>query len=632
MTPAPHPLDPLSADELERAVGCVRSARDLGGAVRFVCVELRDPDKSQLALWRAGGTPPPREAALVVLVAGRTYEAVVGLDADALLTWEHVPGAQAAVTGDEYAEAEVAVKADPDFRQALARRGVADLDLVMIDTWTVGRFEQPDRRVGRALAWLRSDLTGDNGYARPIGGLLALVDLNDMQVIRIDDHGALPVPEEHGDYREGGGRPYRSDLRPIEVTQPQGTSLTLDGHALSWGPWRLRIGFNPRESLTLHELTFDEGDGAGPRPIAHRLSIAELAIPYADTNPTVVFKNAFDIGEYGLGPYVNSLSLGCDCLGEIRYLDALVHDSQGRPQTIANAICVHEEDTGILWKHYDWRSGATDVRRARRLVISSIATVGNYEYGLYWYLALDGSLAFEAKLTGVLHTAGVAAGEQPGSATLVAPGVSAGYHQHFFCARLDLDIDGERNALSEVDSVPDPPGPANPHGQSFHLRETPLASELAAQRLIDPLSGRRWRVSNPARSNRMGRPVAYELVPGDNVGLMADEDSEFARRARFMTRHLWATPYRRDERYPAGEYPNQHAGGDGLPRWTAADRALEDTDIVLWYVFGSHHVPRLEDWPVMPVVTCGFQLRPLGFFDRNPALDVPPQPGHRHPL
>jgi primary-amine oxidase len=259
-------------------------------------------------------------------------------------------------------------------------------------------------------------------------------------------------------------------------------------------------------------------------------------------------------------------------------------------------------------------------------------TVGNYEYGLYWYLALDGSLAFEAKLTGVLHTAGVAAGEQPGSATLVAPGVSAGYHQHFFCARLDLDIDGESNVLSEVASQPDPPGPANPHGQSFSVQETRLASELAAQRLIDPLSGRRWRVSNHGRRNRMGHPVAYELVPGDNVGLMAAEESEFARRGRFMTRHLWATPYRRDERYPAGEYPNQHAGGDGLPRWTAADRSLEDADIVLWYVFGSHHVPRLEDWPVMPVATCGFHLRPVGFFDRNPALDVPPQPGHCHPL
>ena len=632
MTAPAHPLDPLSAGEIERAVACVRGARELGGGVRFVSVEAREPAKRQLAEWAAGATAPRREAALVVLAAGITHEAVVDLTNDELVAFDVVPGVHAAITTDEYAEAEVAVKADAGFRRALALRGVHDLELVMVDTWSVGLFEDGSRRVGRALAWLRADLTGDNGYARPIGGLLALVDLGRMQVIRIDDHGALPVPAEHGDYRDGGGRPYRDDLRPIEVTQPEGSSLALEGRALSWGPWRLRVGFNPRESLTLHELAFDAGDGSGARPIAHRLSIAELAIPYADTNPTVVFKNAFDIGEYGLGPYANALALGCDCLGEITYLDAIVHDSQGRPLTIANAICLHEEDTGILWKHHDWRSGATDVRRARRLVISTIVTVGNYEYGLYWYLALDGGIAFEAKLTGVLHTAGVAAGEQSSSATLVAPGVSAGYHQHFFCARLDLDIDGERNVLSEVGSISDPPGPANPHGQAFTVHETPLASELAAQRLIDPLSARRWRVANPARRNRMGTPVAYELVPGDNVALMAHEDSQFARRARFMTRHLWATPYRADERYPAGEYPNQHPGGDGLPRWTAADRSLEDTDIVLWYVFGSHHVPRLEDWPVMPVATCGFQLRPVGFFDRNPALDVPPQPGHCHPL
>ena len=306
--------------------------------------------------------------------------------------------------------------------------------------------------------------------------------------------------------------------------------------------------------------------------------------------------------------------------------------ARGAPQTIANAICVHEEDAGILWKHFDWRSGATDVRRARKLVISSIATVGNYEYGLYWYLTLDGGIAFEAKLTGVLHTAGVAEGDAGASATLVAPGVSAGYHQHFFCARLDLDVDGERNALDRgrLAARPARPGESAP-------AVVPRARDAARERARGAAADRPAR--GPALARREsgapqphGRPVAYELVPGENVGLMADEDSEFARRARFMTRHLWATPYRRDERYPAGEYPNQHAGGDGLPRWTAADRSLEDTDIVLWYVFGSHHVPRLEDWPVMPVVTCGFQLRPVGFFDRNPALDVPPQPGHCHPL
>ena len=255
----------------------------------------------------------------------------------------------------------------------------------MVDTWSVGLFEEPGLRVGRALAWLRSDLTGDNGYARPIGGLLAIVDLDRMEVVRIDDHGALPVPEEHGDYRNGGGRPYRDDLRPIEVTQPEGSSLQLDGRALSWGPWRVRIGFNPRESLTLHELAFDAGDGAGPRPIAHRLSIAELAIPYADTNPTVVFKNAFDIGEYGLGPYVNSLALGCDCLGEIRYLDAVVHDSQGRAQTIAQRDLParggrrHPLEALRLAQRRDRRPAraqARDLVRSRRSATTSTASTG----------------------------------------------------------------------------------------------------------------------------------------------------------------------------------------------------------------------------------------------------------------
>src|SRR4030095_2002441 len=95
----------------------------------------------------------------------------------------------------------------------------------------------------------------------------------------------------------------------------------------------------------------------------------------------------FDEGEYGIGMLANSLALGCDCLGEIRYLDAIVADAQGTPVTLENAICLHEEDFGILWKHTNFRTGQVEVRRSRRLVGSSIATVGKYEYGflLYFY-------------------------------------------------------------------------------------------------------------------------------------------------------------------------------------------------------------------------------------------------------
>src|SRR4029077_11883218 len=131
------------AGELERAVACVRGARDLGEAARFIDVCLREPDKAQLAEGRGGGRVPPREAALVVLAGGETHEALVALEDGAVTAWTHVPGAPAAITADEFAEAEAAVKADPVFRRALELRGVQELDLVMIDTWSVGLFEGP---------------------------------------------------------------------------------------------------------------------------------------------------------------------------------------------------------------------------------------------------------------------------------------------------------------------------------------------------------------------------------------------------------------------------------------------------------------------------------------------------------
>jgi primary-amine oxidase len=112
-------------------------------------------------------------------------------------------------------------------------------------------------------------------------------------------------------------------------------------------------------------------------------------------------------------------------------------------------------------------------------------------------------------------------------------------------------------------------------------------------------------------------------MPGDNILPLAHEGSQNHRRAGFTYRHLWVTAYDPTERYAAGDYPNQRPDDDGLPRYVQANRPLDDTDLVVWYTFGAHHVPRLEDWPVMPVSTVGFHLKPVGFFDGNPALDLP---------
>jgi len=327
----------------------------------------------------------------------------------------------------------------------------------------------------------------------------------------------------------------------------------------------------------------------------------------------------------------NSLKLGCDCLGEIYYFDAVLATEQGDPYTVEHAICMHEEDYGILWKHNDMHGGTNEVRRSRRLVVSFIATVGNYEYGFYWYLYLDGNIQLEVKLTGIVSPMAVAPGEVPPFANMIAPGLAAPHHQHLFSARLDFDLDGTANSVYEVEAEIIPPGPDNPWKNAFRPKATRLDTEQAAKRDMNAATSRTWRIVNEGSRNRLGNPVAYKLIPTMSTPTMlADPDSSVGRRAGFARHNLWVTPYAPDERRAAGEYPNQSKGGDGLPAWTAADRSIVDTDVVVWYTFGVTHFVRPEDWPVMPVEYTGFLLSPYGFFDRNPTLDLPPSAGACH--
>jgi primary-amine oxidase len=618
-----HPLDPLSAAEIERAWEIVRAERAPGPRVRVIFIMLQEPAKKVVLAHRPGDAV--ERAAFVVLVdseAGKTYEAVVSLSQGRVLSWEHVPGAQPAIVLDEFVECEAAVRADKRWQEAMRRRGVTDFDLTMVDSWSAGNFgfaQDEGRRLVRALTWVRRH-AHDNGYARPVANLLTVVDLNAMAVVAVEDGGVVPLPPEDASYSpEAAGT--RTGLKPVEIRQPDGPSFELAGQELRWQKWRMRIGFTPREGLVLHTVSYE--DQGRERPVLYRASIADMVVPYGDPRPTYFHRNAFDVGEYGIGTLANALQNGCDCLGEIRYLDAVVNDGQGRPVTLANAICLHEEDAGILWKHFDWRLGTTEVRRSRRLVVSSISTVGNYEYGFYWYFYQDGTIQLEVKLTGVISNGAERPGEKPRWGEMVAPGVYGPIHQHFFNARLDMMVDGLDNSVYEVNTVADAPGPENPHHNAFHTEATLLASEGQAQRVLDPLAGRFWKVVNPSVRNRLGEPVAYKLMPGENVLPFAGPEAAVTKRAAFMTRHLWVTRHDPRERYAAGEYPNQHPGGAGLPTYVRDDAPLENTDVVLWYTFGSHHIVRPEDWPVMPVTTIGFMLKPVGFFDRNPALDVP---------
>ena len=633
-----HPLAPLTGEEITAAREIVfASGRAIvpSELIRFAYIGLCEPPKEMVRAVDAGEIVAPDRRLRIVLLQGPeadVVEVIVSVTRGEVDRWEIVRDVRPPLQMEESILVLAALHDHPEWNAALDRRGIVDRSLVQIDPWPAGTFglgHEEGRRITRCLAYLRESKE-DNGYARPLEGLLAFVDMGRGEVLEVVDLGVVPFPSEHGSYYPEHNGPMRTGLRPLEIIQPEGPSFEVDGNLVRWQKWSLRIGMDPLEGLVLWTIGYE--DGGRVRPIVYRASVSEMVVPYGHPGPMHAWKSAFDAGEWGLGRMANSLTLGCDCLGEIRYFDDVFGDERGKPRTRPNAICMHEEDYGILWKHVDMVSGRTEVRRSRRLVVSSIATVGNYEYGFYWYFYLDGTMQLEVKLTGIMSTMAVGDSGPGGHARMIAPGLAAPLHQHLFNVRLDMQVDGPDNDVYEVDAVPtgSPGSPQNPWGNAFGTTVTPLESELAAQRDVDASRSRSWRIANRSRRNGVGEPTAYKLLPAATPTLLADPTSSVGRRAAFASHNLWVTPFDPEERRAAGDYPNQHKGHAGLPTWTAADRSIVDTDIVVWHSFGVTHIPRPEDWPVMPVEYTGFTLLPSGFFDRNPALDVPPSAAHCH--
>ena len=633
-THSAHPLDPLDEDEIRTAVGAVQRDPRFRESHRFFAVTLLEPDKGR----QYEASDRHAEVVMVDRQDGGTSEVTVDLAKSVVLDWVALADCHAAYLLEEYMYAIDVVKSDARWLAALEARGVDDVELTQHDPWPAGNFGAPGeqgRRLVRVVAYVRHH-EADSAYAHPIEGLVATVDVTTGEILEIlDDAEVRAVPAECANYDELSVGAFRTSLKPLDVTQPDGPGFVIDGSAIEWENWRLQASMHPLDALVLHAVGWD--DGQKVRPILHRASLAEMVVPYGDTGIGHRWKNAFDSGEIAMGrfPFLNSLQVGCDCLGEIRYLDAVQVSESGEPLRTENAICVHEEDYGILWKHTDLNTFTSEVRRSRRLVVSSINTVGNYEYGFYWYFYLDGTIQLEVKLTGILQTKAVdGSPRQLAHSTLIAPGLAAPFHQHLFCLRLDLDVDGPgHQTVEEIELVAAPPeAEGNDLAAAMLLQSTRLETELQARRLADATRSRSWKVVNGRSFNRLGQPVAYRLVPGQTPTLLAREGSAIAKRAAFATHNLWVTPYSPTERRAAG-YPVCAPGSGGLPSFVAGNRSISDTDVVLWHTFGVNHIPRTEDWPVMPVEYTGFSLVPCGFFDRNPALDVPPNDrinGHCH--
>jgi primary-amine oxidase len=606
--PARHALDPLTASEITRTVALLRAAGHLTPQSRFGTITVQPQPKN---------APATRAARVIGHDWSRNqgFLAVIDLDRGRVSSWT-VVDSEPPMRLLTIRRAEEIAHADPRWVAALRSRGIDTARVSVLvslpERATLPR--QGNDRVAPAFVWLRDGVP--DGYV--VNGLTLRVNLTQGRLESFEDTRAA-VAFSDSSAIKALARP-RDALRPLVVQQPMGSSATVRGNEVTWDRWRFRVGVDPRLGIEVHDVSFsDEGRR---RPVLYSGSISEIIAPYGDPNFSTWYPR--DEGDYGMGIYSMSSAVENDVPANARFLSSTMHDHLGRPIVVPKAIAIYERDGGILWRH------ANVSRRARQLVVSGHSTIDNYDYQFNWIFGQDGTIESEVVLSGIMNvnttsrqrdTAHVEGHSQAGH--LVAPGINAPNHQHFFSYRLDLDVDGAANTIYEVDTEAPPAGPANPKGETFRMTERRLVSEKHAIRDVSFAANRNWRVANTRTKNTLGQFTGYTLAPGAATPVFALQASAPRRTAGFTEHQLWVTPHAPDELYAGGEFQNLGRDWDGLSTYTKADRSLVDTDVVLWYTLGITHIPRPEDWPYMPAHRGSFRLVPTSFFSRNPTLDVP---------
>ena len=559
-----HPFDPLDAQEIQDAVSVLRHEK---GRLFFNTVTLSEPPKSDMQKWLDNPTSAnkPKRIAEVVAVSagGEAYDCLVDLSQRSIIKSEVLCNVQPLFTLEEMTNVERILRQDPGVIEQCSKLGIPpeDMDKVFCDPWGLGCDERygSSIRLQQGIMYYRPH-PDDNQYTFPLD-FCPIFDVAKQKVIDIEvppNRRQLNTAKPNNYFLPAGE--YRTDLKPIHITQPEGVSFKVkNNRIIEWQNWSVHVGFNHREGIVLNNITFYDKFESRVRPLFYRLSLAEMVVPYGSPEHPHQRKHAFDIGEYGAGNLTNSLALGCDCKGAIHYMDADFVTREGGIRSVKNAICIHEEDNGILFKHTDFRDDSTIVTRARKLVISHIFTAANYEYCVYWNFHQDGTIELEIKLTGILNTFCMNPGEDThGWGNEVYPGVNAHNHQHLFCLRIDPNIDGPNNTVFQVDSTPS--GHAvgseqNKHGNAFYARRTKLSTVAEAVTDYDGSTSRTWDISNENMLNKHShKPVSYKLVSREIAPLLPQKDGMAWRRAGFARHAVHVTKCKPPAHRPTVSY------------------------------------------------------------------------------
>ncbi len=617
----PHPLDPLTAAEMEQTRDVLQASGQLQDGTRIGMMELHEPSKEQVKADLAGSRV--RRAAYVVTYDWTTRtaaEAVVDLNASELRSWSELDTRDPPIIFLTLMRTREIIFADPRWAEFKRRFHISNDRTIGVGPDLPAGSLLPEGEgdiIVAAFAWRNDQLN----MSRAFLPLEMSVNLT---------RGRLETFEVRGDVDHSDGAntetrpPAPPALKAFSIVQADGPSFTLSGSRITWQNWTVNFGVSPRRGLELYDMAYH--DNGRPRSVLYRASIAEMVTPYGDPGWQTWYpsdEGDVSLSNYSLRPAVE----GEDTPPNALFRSAWIHDHLGRPIEVPRAVALYERDGGVLWRHFG------ESRRSRELVLASFFTVDNYDYQLSWILHMDGTIEAEVLLTGIpgfyavdrQRDSGLHVG-QPRSHTLVAPGIAAPIHQHFFSYRLDLDVDGQTNSVVETNTETLPATNDRPSDEWFGSKSVVLRRELEARRNVNVASSRWWHVINPQQTNSLGQPTGYGLMPGANAYALPGPHSAVRKQMKWIESHLWVSRYAPEELYPAGTFLNPDLLGGGLPKWTAADRGIENRDVVLWYTLGITHVPRPEDWPTMPSHRAGFRLVPFGFLVGNPTMDVGPHP------
>ena len=642
-----HPLDALTPEEYWKVYTVVREAGKLEEKTIFASVLLHEPEKSVVLGWKPG-KPIPRKADVVLLTAGKSYEAVVDIAAGKLESYVELKGAQAPVSEQEMHGFDDELKKDPRILEALKTRGITDMRLVNCYVTPAGFVGLPEQTEGRRIGWGGCVYSEGALYTwdREIPGMFFVVDMVDKKIVRFSDYGAVPMPANTSIYDAEGG-PAVKGTKPFLIAQPDGPSFTIEDGEISWQNWQFRFRLDPRVGPVVNLVTWN--DGGKRRSVLYEGSLSEMYVPYQDPEETWNSHVFLDAGEYfsnpGSGGIIKPLLPGTDCPTYATYFSGTFFKESGAPYIRPQLACLFERVTGDpAWRHWDEDTYAVSGRPTRELVFRTVATVGNYDYLFDWRFQQDGSIVAGVGATGILEVKAVKDqradapqsdklvgkdpdGNQVEFGQLVAPGIDGVDHDHFFSYRLDLDVDGQKNSFMVDKLVPYKlPDTALGRKYIWVMKPEMAKTESDAKLNVSLDHPSMWRFANESVKNSLGQSSSFEIMAGE-TGISLLPSSEWPqKRAGFSEHSLWVTPYDPNERFASGVYVMGSKGDDSLPAWTAKNRNIMNTDIVAWYTVGFHHVPRPEDWPQMPIMWHTFKLAPFQFFTKNPGMDLPMTP------